>query len=84
LLGSLKPEKSGFLFNPPVDISKQEVIKAPDAQRCMSGSFLQERHVGELGEGGVRFASTPLRPNLSTSRLHTSRSASRFRYAQEA
>jgi hypothetical protein len=42
---------------------------------------VQERHVGELGEGGVRFASTPLRPNLSTSRLHTSRSASRFRYA---
>ncbi len=38
--------------------------------------------MGELGEGGVRFASTPLRPNLSTSRLHTSRSASRFRYAQ--
>jgi hypothetical protein len=37
--------------------------------------------VGELGEGGVRFASTPLRPNLSNSRLHTSRSASRFRYA---
>jgi hypothetical protein len=56
------------------------VNKAPDAQHCMSGYFLQERHVGELGESGVRFASTPLRPNLSTSRLHTSRSASRFRY----
>ena len=57
------------------------VIKAPDLQNCMNGFFVQERHVGELGEGGVRFASTPLRPNLSTSRLHTSRSASRFRYA---
>jgi hypothetical protein len=55
--------------------------KSTGSATRISGSFVQERHVGELGEGGVRFASTPLRPNLSTSRLHTSRSASRFRYA---
>lgn len=60
-----------------------ELNLSDEAPSSNNSSLCQDRQTSDLGE--IRFASTPVRPNLSTtSRLHTSRSASRFSSPTEA
>lgn len=59
-----------------------ELNLSDEAPSSNNSSFSKERPIAELGE--VRFTSTPIKPNLSTSRLHSSRSAPRFSSPSDA